>query len=400
MPRDELREPLRKRSLAQRLWARRPSLFTFAAVALAAGFIAGVTWLALTPRPLAGEPVVITQIPPVKELVTASIGTAGDAPAEEGEAAPEDVIDLSAAEIQASDGDSPGEASAGDGPAEQDEASIISVRRRPLPPAPIAEVSEDTEEGTLPRVSGRGQKPFNVYSQSTPKSVTASRRPKIALVLGGMGLNPKLTRKALDELPGDVTLGFAPYGDHLQQQVNAARAEGHEILLQVPMEPVGYPAANPGPKTLLTDAPPQQNIEALRWHMSRFAGYAGVTNYMGGRLLGSADALKPIMAEVRGRGLVYLEDASVNLTATPAIVDKLDLPMQRASVVIDSDPTGSAIAAALETLEQEAIRNGSAIGTGSGLDVTIETVAEWAKTLQEKGIMLVPVSTIYRGQAS
>ena len=74
--------------------------------------------------------------------------------------------------------------------------------------------------------------------------------------------------------------------------------------------------------------------------------------------------------------------------------------MQRASIVIDAEPTAAAIAEALEKLEQEAIRNGSAIGTGSGLDVTIETVAEWAKTLQEKGILLVPVSTAYRGRAS
>jgi len=41
-----------------------------------------------------------------------------------------------------------------------------------------------------------------------------------------------------------------------------------------------------------------------------------------------------------------------------------------------------------------------AIGTGSGLDITIETVAEWAKTLHEKGILLVPVSAAYKGRAS
>ena len=104
----------------------------------------------------------------------------------------------------------------------------------------------------------------------------------------------------------------------LQEQVNAARADGHEIMLQVPMEPVGFPATNPGPKTLLSDAPPEQNIEALRWHMSRFAGYSGITNYMGARLLVTEEALKPVMAEVRARGLVYLEDATVNLTISPA----------------------------------------------------------------------------------
>ena len=44
----------------------------------------------------------------------------------------------------------------------------------------------------------------------------------------------------------------------LQEQVNKARAGGHEILLQVPMEPVGYPGTNPGPRTLLSDAMPDR----------------------------------------------------------------------------------------------------------------------------------------------
>ena len=143
---------------------------------------------------------------------------------------------------------------------------------------------------------------------------------------------------------------------------------------------------------------PEQNLSALQWLMSRFAGYSGITNYMGARLLVTADALRPVMAEVKSRGLVYLEDGSVNVTASPRVVQQMKLPMQRASMVIDTEANATAIAEALERLEQEAIQNGSAIGTGSGLDVTIETVAEWAKTLQEKGILLVPVSTAYKGR--
>jgi polysaccharide deacetylase 2 family uncharacterized protein YibQ len=401
MPRDELRTPLRKRSLKDRLLVRRPSLFTLAAMFIAGGFLAGGAWLVSTPRPLAGEPVVVAAIPPLAELQTASTEPAAD----EGEAAEEtdleQVIDQSAAEIQVFDGEAGEEAGEAREEVEyQEEATVFIAPSRPLQRAPVADVTETTPAGPLPRISSRGRKPFDIYSQVIPLSVTSSKRPKIAIVLGGMGLNAKLTKKAVEALPGDVTLGFAPYGENLQEQVNRARAKGHEIMLQVPMEPVGFPAANPGPKTLLSDAAPEQNLEALRWHMSRFAGYSGVTNYMGARLLVTEGALKPVMAELRARGLVYLEDATVNLTLSPKVGQEVRLPVQRASMVIDAEPTAPAIAEALERLEQEAIRNGSAIATGSGLGVTIETVAEWAKTLQEKGIMLVPVSAAYKGRAS
>ena len=129
--------------------------------------------------------------------------------------------------------------------------------------------------------------------------------PKIAILLGGMGLNSKLTQRAIRELPGDVTFAFAPYGDDLQTQVNKARADGHEVLLQLPMEPIGYPANNPGPKTLLADADKAANLEALHWHMSRFAGYTGITNYMGGRLLSTPSALKPVMAEMSNAARLF-----------------------------------------------------------------------------------------------
>jgi polysaccharide deacetylase 2 family uncharacterized protein YibQ len=392
MPRDELRQPLRKRSLKERLWAKRPNGLALTSVALLGLFLGGGIWISRLPHPFAGEPVVIAAIPPPEEIETASTSPAD-------EKAPEDVIDDNAglADQAPAEQELPPETAQ---PSYQNEATIITARIRPLKKAPIAAVSEDGPDGPLPRISKYGKKPFDAYSQVTPMQVITSRRPKITILLGGMGLNARLTEKAIKDLPGDISLGFAPYGDGLQDQVNRARANGHEVLLQVPMEPVGYPGINPGPKTLVSDASEQDNIASLHWLMSRFSGYSGITNYMGARLLVNADALKPVMQEIKKRGLVYLEDASVNLTLSPRIVGELKLPMQRAGMVIDQEATAPAIADMLEKLEKEAIDNGSAIATGSGLEVTIDTVGEWAKTLQDKGILLVPVSAAYKGQAT
>jgi polysaccharide deacetylase 2 family uncharacterized protein YibQ len=400
MPRDEMRRPLKRLSLAQQLWRRRPQPLAATALALVAGFALGGLWLARTPAPLAGEPVVTAAIPATAELVTSSTSSAEDEAMPDGTMEnPEYVIDQNAIEIIG--GDPPDDLAPEDEAApEKNEAMIIVAPHRPLKSAPLKAVTETTDIGPLPRIGDDGRKPFDAYSQVTPLAVTHSDMPKITLVLGGMGLNATLTQKAIDLLPGDVTLGFAPYGENLQAQVNEARAAGHEILLQVPMEPVGYPGNSPGPGTLLSDATPEQNIASLKWLMSRFAGYSGITNYMGARLLGAEDALRPVMKEVASRGLVYLEDASVNLTLSPKVAQDLRLPLQRAGMVIDANPTAPAIAAALAKLEKEAARNGSAIATGSGLDVTIETVAEWAKTLQERGILLVPVSAAYKGRAT
>ena len=384
MSRDELRQPLRKRGLGERLWEKRPSSLLATAILAACGFIALAVWAIQMPHPFAGEPIVTAAIPPLEELSTASTTTPEEEVAEESSSEDE------GAGIQI------------EAPVEQDsyqtEASIILSPRRPLKPAPVAGLVENASIGQLPRIGSGNKKPSDVYARNTPMGVIHSNRPKIAILLGGMGLNPKLTQRAIRELPGDVTFAFAPYGDDLQNQVNKARADGHEVLLQLPMEPIGYPANNPGPKTLLADADKAANLESLHWHMSRFAGYTGITNYMGGRLLSTPSALKPVMAEMSKRGLVYLEDASTALTVSEAIAKETRLSERRAQVVIDADPTPQSIAAALELLEGEARANGFAIGTGSGLEVTVDSVKAWAEQLQEKGILLVPVSAMYKGR--
>ncbi len=392
MPRDELRQPLRKRSLKERLWSRRPSAIALTAAALAAVFVGGGIWVSRIPHPFAGEPIVTAAIPTPEEMATASTTPAAG---EDAKPEAEDVIDGNAAIVE--DSGAPEEPEV---PAYKKEASIYISLNRPLKKAPLEQVTEDSPQGPLPRISTAGRKPFDAYSQVTPLAVTSSGRPKITILLGGMGLNARLTEKAIKELPGDISFAFAPYGEKLQEQVNRARARGHEIMLQVPMEPVGYPGNNPGPNTLLTEASEEENLAALHWNMSRFAGYSGITNYQGARLLVTEAAMKPVMQEIRQRGLVYFEDATVNLTLSPKIVKEVRLPMQRATMVIDSEPTAPAIAEALQKLEEEAVSNGFAIGTGSGLEVTIETVNEWAKGLQEKGILLVPVSATYKGRAT
>ncbi len=392
MSRDELRQPLRKRSLRERLWARRPSLLLATTVLCITGMVGLSAWAMRVPYPFAGEPIITAAIPVPEEISTASTTPAPDEQlAEETEEASKEVIVEDDVKIQVEQ------------PVQQDvymtETSIEVSPRRPLRAAPVAELVETSNIGQmLPRISAGNKKPSDVYARNTPMGVIHSERPKIAILLGGMGLNPKLTQRAVRELPGDVTFAFAPYGEDLQSQVNKARASGHEVLLQLPMEPMGYPNNNPGPKTLLADADAKANLESLHWHMSRFSGYVGITNYMGGRLLSTPLALKPVLAEMRKRGLVYLEDASTSLTASEDMARETNLPLRRAQIVIDSDPTPQSIATALEMLESEAKANGYAIGTGSGLEVTVDAVKQWAEQLREKGILLVPVSATFKGR--
>lgn len=394
MRRNELRQPLRRRGAWEKLWAKRPSALWTASVAAALLLTAGAVGLARIPYPYAGEPMLMVKIPAVAELTTASTD-----PAPKPEAA--DPAEAEAA-AQAPDEDSRKVEILEATPQEtiQTEAAIIVSPRRTLKPAPIAEVSEQGPYGTLPRIGAGNRKPQTVYARPVSMSILSSDMPKVAIVLGGMGLNADLTQKAIKTLPGEVTFAFAPYGDDLQAQVNKARAQGHEILLQLPLEPFGYPAANPGPKTLMALGKAEANLDALAWHMGRFAGYTGITNYMGARFLTEIQALRPVFAEMKKRGLVFLDDGTANRSMASQIGQIVGLPVRNGMKVIDQDPTEQGIEDALTALETEAREKGFAIGTGTGLQVTIDAVDQWSRSLAEKGILLVPVSAAYRGRAS
>ena len=264
-------------------------------------------------------------------------------------------------------------------------------------------VVEHANIGLLPRIGNNGEKPSDVYARQAQLSpVIGSGDPaRIALMIGGLGISASITDEAIARLPEAVTLAFAPYGRDLQLRVDQARRSGHEVMLQIPMEPFDYPDNDPGPHTLLADGSNSDNLERLYWLMARFSGYFGVTNYMGAKFTSSADAVLPIQKELARRGLALLDDGSSQRSQLAAVAAGQGLPAGRADLVIDNGQSRKQIAEALAQLEALARERGFAIGSGSALPATIEAIDEWSKELAARGIILVPVSAALKsGQQS
>lgn len=259
----------------------------------------------------------------------------------------------------------------------------------------LPDLSEETASGSIPRISGTGLTPFAAYRRPASPGAT-SGGPMIAIVVTGLGINEQGSLEALDQLPDDITLAFAPYGRSLANTVAAARAAGHEVMLEVPFEPFDYPQNDPGPHTILTGEPPRANLEKLFWLMSRFGGYFGVINNMGARFTASAADMEPIMEELGARGLGYLDDGSSNRSVAPQLAGANKVPFIRASMAVDTNPARAAILAALTSLEAQAVESGSAIGIVSALPISVQAVSEWARELDAKGIALVPVSALMK----
>jgi hypothetical protein len=251
---------------------------------------------------------------------------------------------------------------------------------------------EATRHGEVPRVSLDGKRPLVAYARPVADTPATANMPRIALVITGLGISAKNTDAAVTQLPGPVTFAFAPYGSDLERLAARARGEGHELLLQVPMEPFDYPDNDPGPQTLLTSLAPEQNIDRMHWLMSRFQGYVGVANYMGSRFTASEAALAPALREVAKRGLMYVDDGSSARSLAGQIAGANNLPFAKAGIVLDVVPTPDEIDRALARLEAVARDGGIAVGVATALPVSIERIAKWAKGAEARGFLLVPIT--------
>ncbi len=249
----------------------------------------------------------------------------------------------------------------------------------------------ETSVQKLPQRASDERAPWRVYAKPFD---TADKRPRVGIVVTGLGLSAAATESAIQGLPGSVTLAFAPYTTDLNRWISLARAAGHEVLLNVPMEPINYPAYDPGPQTLLTSLTEQGNLDRLFWNLSRGTGYVGIIDFMGSRFTMSGPHLAPVLATLRDRGLLYLDSSSDGRSVVAHVGPVIRVPWAATSVVLDERASRVEIDSRFGALERRAKLGGRAIGIASPYPVSLERIAAWARQLRARGIAIAPVSAM------
>jgi uncharacterized protein len=223
-------------------------------------------------------------------------------------------------------------------------------------------------------------------------------KPLVAIVLDDLGLDRGRTTEAT-RLPGPLTLSFMTYADDLPQQTVAARRAGHELLLHVPMEAVDR-HEDPGPHALYTTLSHDEIIDRLRWGLDRFDGYVGINNHMGSKFTADAQDMAPVIAELRTRGLLFLDSRTTAKSVGFRLAAADRVPHAARDVFLDDDLAPVAITRQLAAVEAVARRHGSAIAIGHAHDTTLAALRAWLPSLAGKGLVLVPLSAVVRYRMS
>ena len=264
---------------------------------------------------------------------------------------------------------------------------------RAIPDADDA-LLRSTPLGRTPRISPDGRKPVSYYSRVYEGGRSL---PRVAIVVGGLGLNAAVTERAIDELPPEISLSFAPYAKNLDFWTRKARQAGHEVLIELPMEGYGANTQALGAAALLTSRSAEENMQRLDWLMSRFGAYFAATNYLGAKFSADEAAIAPILAKLKEAGVGYIDDTGAAARVAGG------LPIATVSRMIPAaadDADLRSVQRELAMLEQIATRDGFALGKTYAYAATIDEIAIWSKSLEQKGLIAAPASALLRANAA
>ena len=274
-------------------------------------------------------------------------------------------------------------------------ATLAAFGNMPIvePGDPLSGVPDPAliEGDTLPKVGDDGRLPWQAYARPFDAK---DDRPRIAIIITGMGLSQASTRAAIKRLPGPVTLAFDPYAADLDAWVSRARQAGHEVLVSLPMESDGFPLRDPGPYALLTSLDAAENLRRLEFVLGRLPGYVGVISAMGSKFRASDSHLRPVLEALKGRGLMFVDGGGAKGNLAPKIATEIGLPRAINNVRLDNVSSRTAIDQRLAELEGIVRQQAFAVAIAAPYPATLERLAAWAATLEAKNLTLAPISAL------
>jgi hypothetical protein len=185
----------------------------------------------------------------------------------------------------------------------------------------------------------------------------------VAVIIDDVGYPSEMLEPYL-RFEGKLSFSVLPFLEKSTDHARLLHERGFEILVHIPMEPVDYPAIDPGPRALLL-RDTRQSVEQKIWMMIRENPYAvGANNHMGSRVTQNPEMMNWTMSVLRQADFFFIDSVTSPETCAFDYALREKLPAARRDVFLDNVDSYSAIDEQFEKLKQIARKRGTAIGIG------------------------------------
>ncbi len=224
-----------------------------------------------------------------------------------------------------------------------------------------------------------------------PTGPSAVMAPRLVLVIDDVGLDVDAAQRVL-ALPVPLTVAILPYADAAAPIAALARQSAHDVLLHMPMEPVGL--ADPGPNALRLGLSDIDLQARMRWAMAQVPGAIGLNNHMGSRFTADPRAMRVALSAVSHDSPVFLDSLTTANSRGGAVAAGLGLRTLQRDIFLDHELDADAIRARLEEAAQRARENGHAVMIGHPHDLTLDILEAWLASDRATDLEFVTASTL------
>ncbi len=216
--------------------------------------------------------------------------------------------------------------------------------------------------------------------------------PRIGIIIDDLGYDGSLA-KAFMKVDLPLTFSVLPFTPNTRLIALRARKEGRETMLHLPMEPINYPAINPGDGVLLVSMDKEMILEILNRNLSHIPFVAGVNNHMGSRFTEHEEKMTIVLAELKARGLYFIDSRTSGNSAAFRVARKMALRAACRDIFLDNDLSDNALKIQMERLLSLARHKGRAIGIGHPHKETLMLLKKYRSALNNEA-EVVPVSNL------
>ena len=225
-------------------------------------------------------------------------------------------------------------------------------------------------------------------AQPSPEPLAPFR---VAIVIDDLGAN-LLAAQRLLAFKQDLTFSILPHQKHSADVAQLIHAERREILLHLPMEPLGYPAVSPGRGALLASMIAERIQQTIDGDLASVPFAVGANNHTGSRLTAHAGQMQTVMRHLQQRQLFFIDSRTTDETVAYAVARQIGVKSAQRKVFLDVKPGVDFARRQLAQLASLAEQGQPAIAIGHPKEDTLRALEEMLPEFERRGIRIVRVS--------